>query len=354
MSQKLRQSTLASMMGKTPKTQQAKKRANKTAVKDKGSNANMEEVSDSFSSEDDQDLVEGRINIDTPIAMTKKGFKELAETLKLRITKDPMKMELAYRLITLDNFLMSASKGVTKETVDAMEQEAAKNAGGNGSGQDGTPLFFKGDLSNTIMVNGIDQIQQMMRANTWHRGLLSLFGGNGIHVADVWVVKKVDNKVVSALVKFSTRFQKIMAMAVFNEERAKMANDMPPRECRINARDAFPREQMQAVKECYSRGYQLKKAGKVDSYRIHNTGAGSPTFEVRSMIEGRRTWGPPPPHTGDTPPMARRPTMTGRRRMEGGEHGIADMEQETEGSDNRRPPPPPVIADVINAAFNAS
>ncbi len=50
MSQKLRQSTLASMMGKTPKTQQAKKRANKTAVKDKGSNANMEEVSDSFSS----------------------------------------------------------------------------------------------------------------------------------------------------------------------------------------------------------------------------------------------------------------------------------------------------------------
>ncbi len=38
----------------------------------------------------------------------------------------------------------------------------------------------------------------------------------------------------------------------------------------------------------------LKKAGKIQSYRIYNTGAEEPTFEVRTQMGGKQIWGPAP------------------------------------------------------------
>jgi hypothetical protein len=55
------------------------------------------------------------------------------------------------------------------------------------------------------------------------------------------------------------------------------------------------------VQEAYNRGYQLKKADKIQAYRIYNQGGDEPVFEVRTGVHGKVTWGPPPPPSGDTP-----------------------------------------------------
>jgi hypothetical protein len=57
---------------------------------------------------------------------------------------------------------------------------------------------------------------------------------------------------------------------------------------------------MEKVQDCYTRGYALKKAGKIQSYRIYNTGAKEPTFEVRTLMGGKQTWGPAPSLSGES------------------------------------------------------
>ena len=96
---------------------------------------------------------------------------------------------------------------------------------------------------------------------------------------------------------------------------------------------------MPAVQACYNRGYQLKLAGTIQAYRIHNTGADQPTFEVRKMVEGKVMWGPAPPPTGETPEAVRRPRREGSSRAGGREETrrpgteLADeVTMETEGA----------------------
>ncbi len=47
---------------------------------------------------------------------------------------------------------------------------------------------------------------------------------------------------------------------------------------------------MARVQACYTKGYAMKKAGQIQSYRIYNTGEGEPTFEVRTLVNGKPTW----------------------------------------------------------------
>jgi hypothetical protein len=87
------------------------------------------------------------------------------------------------------------------------------------------------------------------------------------------------------------------------------------------------------VQEAYNRGYQLKKAGKIQAYRIYNQGGDEPVFEVRTAVDGRATWGPPPPPPGDTPAgKARGRGRQGKeRRTEDVEMGDESVFQQEEG-----------------------
>jgi hypothetical protein len=49
---------------------------------------------------------------------------------------------------------------------------------------------------------------------------------------------------------------------------------------------------MARVQACYTKGYAMKKAGQIQSYRIYNTGEEEPTFEVRTQVNGKPTWMP--------------------------------------------------------------
>ncbi len=81
----------------------------------------------------------------------------------------------------------------------------------------------------------------------------------------------------------------------------------------MNVRDAFPREQMGQVQSAYSRGFQLKKEGKIQAYRVYNQGGKEPVFEVRQEVNGRPSWGPAPARDGDGPASRE----GSQRRMEG-------------------------------------
>jgi hypothetical protein len=115
-----------------------------------------------------------------------------------------------------------------------------------------------------------------------------------------------------------------MAIGAVNYAREQVMECAGKAQCRVNVRDAFPREQIEQVQEAYNRGYHLKKAGKIQAYRVYNHGGDSPVFEVRSMVDGKAVWGPPPPSAGETPAVRQR-TARGRHGEDGGQAG-EDME----------------------------
>jgi hypothetical protein len=133
-------------------------------------------------------------------------------------------------------------------------------------------------------------------------GVTDIFWEAKVMVKDYWVLKKQGDAVVSVLVQTASRYQKILAIAAVNDARDRVAENLGRAQCRVNVRDAFPKEQLEMVQEAYNRGYHLKKAGKIQAYRIYNQGGDEPVFEVRTAINGKTTWGPALPLTGDTPP----------------------------------------------------
>jgi len=226
----------------------------------------------------------------------------------------------------MSNILMKAkAKGNLDEQMDLMEEEQKEKERKENDG----PAFFRGNMSTTIMLNGVDQlVRYNNRKASWSQVIVNLFRGYGVMVMDMWVVKRQGTEVVSVLVKFASRFQKILAMGAINDRRAELSQEIPRQaKVRVNARDAFPKEQLEAVQECYNRGYQMKKSGKITAYRIHNTGGAMPTFEVRRMVEGQQTWGPAPPPTGETPERTRRARSRSQMRR-----ADSDTEMQTEGT----------------------
>jgi len=250
----------------------------------------------------------------THIDMSLATMKMMVDALKLPIGFDPEMMELAYRLLTVNNTLMKVSTEEARQGVEEAEAGAAVVAEGAmaTAEQEKTPRFFRGNMSTTVLVNGVDQIRSYLSAPSWSAGIVRAVRDSGAYVQDVWMVKRQGTEVVSCLVQFSSRFQKLLALAALTDLRMDMQRTMGRVSSnRVNARDAFPREQLDAVKACYNRGYELKKAGLIESYRIYNTGEMSPTFEVRTKKDGKVVWGPPPPRSGETPP----PHLTQRQRL---------------------------------------
>jgi hypothetical protein len=117
---------------------------------------------------------------------------------------------------------------------------------------------------------------------------------------DFWVVKKHNDEVVSVLVQTSSRYQKILAVGAINTARGQVGEGLGRAQCRVNVRDAFPREQMGQVQSAYSRGFQLKKDCKIQAYRVYNQGGEEPVFEVRTEVNGRASCRPAPASDGDT------------------------------------------------------
>ncbi len=236
-------------------------------------------------SESEEDDAVPRPNGKKVLHVTKKGFLEQLSLLNHPLLQDPDGLELAYRCIDLSNLILTRKRAAVEESIREEEEDLEANPDKfrralkgkdktDGKGQDNTPNFFNGDMTDTMMVNGVDQIQQITGASTWNRALHIMLGSNGVYVADIWAVKKdKQNKVVSCLVKFPTRYQKYRGMDIFNDVRMRMEADMERgTRSRINARDAFQQEDMGYVRECYNRGWQLKKDKNIDSYRILNAG----------------------------------------------------------------------------------
>jgi hypothetical protein len=247
------------------------------------------------SSDDDEGKVK-RPARDKVLHITKEEFYEQMVMAKHPIIHDEDRLEKAYRYIDIANSMMEKKTEEKLDRVMAEKQDEmdAKNNNGKADREAG-PAFFRGNMSTTIMLNGVDQIAEKLDSPTWGKAIWDLYRGTGVAVQDVWGVKKENNRVVSVLVKFSTRYQKTAAISIVNEIRADIVNSLPNRtRVRVSARDAFPKDQMEKVQECYTRGYALKKAGKIQSYRIYNTGAEEPTFEVRTLMGGKQIWGPAP------------------------------------------------------------
>jgi hypothetical protein len=156
-------------------------------------------------------------------------------------------------------------------------------------------------MATTIMVNGVDQIVRHRRAKGWSQAVTDLFWEARVMIRDFWVVKKHNDEVVSVLVQTSSRYQKILAVGAVNTARGQVGEGLGRAQCRVNVRDAFPREQMGQVQSAYSRGFQLKKDGKIQAYRVYNQGGEEPVFEVRTEVNGRASWGPAPASDGDAP-----------------------------------------------------
>ena len=292
------------------------------------------------SSEEDEGLE--RPHKDEYIPLCKKEFTAFAKMQKLPIVQDSRKMEVMYRYIDLVNTLMNPEglEAIAGD-VEEMEQELEQQREGQTRRQPGQegPAFFRGNMATTIMLNGIDQLVRYHRQKDvrWNKAIGDLFIGEGVTVLDAWVVKKENNEVVSVLVKFPSRYQKVLAIRAVNDTRDRLEREHKAK-IRVNCRDAFPKDQMPAVQACYNRGYQLKLAGTVQAYRIHNTGADQPTFEVRRMVEGKPMWVPAPPPTGDTPVSSRRPRKEGSSQAGGGQGArrpetklVDEVIMETEG-----------------------
>jgi hypothetical protein len=251
------------------------------------------------SSSEDEETVP-RPNKNKAYAMSKEDFLEKMTLLNHPILQDPDQLELTYRYIDLANSMLrrSGTKLAELAHMEGEELSAPKPA----NRREG-PYFFRGDMSTTIMVNGVDQIVRRRGAKGWSHALTDIFWEARVMVKDFWVVKKQGEAVVSVLVQTASRYQKILAIAAVNEARDKVAEQLGRAQCRVNVRDAFPKDQLEMVQEAYNRGYHLKKAGKIQAYRIYNQGGDEPVFEVRTAANGKTTWGPAPPPTGDTPPL---------------------------------------------------
>ena len=227
---------------------------------------------------------------DKVLPITKEEFYELMLMVKHPIIHDEDRLEKAYRYIDFANSVMEEK---TEERLDQEMEEMQEGDDNDNSKTDKDPghVFFRGNMSTTIMLNGVDQIAEKLNSPTWGKAIWDLYRGTGVGVQDVWAVKKENNRVVSALVKFSSRYQKTAAITIVNDIRADIADSLPSRSrVRVNARDAFPKSQMARVQACYTKGYAMKKAGQIQSYRIYNTGEGEPTFEVRTLVNGKPTW----------------------------------------------------------------
>jgi hypothetical protein len=229
---------------------------------------------------------------DRTLHITKEEFYELMLTVKHPIIHDEDKLEKAYRYIDLANSIMCEKTG-EKVDRDVENMQGEENNDSAKTAKEPGHAFFRGNMSTTIVLNGIDQIADKLNSPTWGRAIWDLYRGTGVGVQDVWAVKKENNRVVSALVKFSSRYQKTSAITIVNAIRADIAASLPGRSrVRINARDAFPKSQMTMVQDCYKRGHAMKKEGQIQSYRIYNTGEEEPTFEVRTQVNGKPTWMP--------------------------------------------------------------
>ena len=290
------------------------KAANKTSsTKRPRINPSSQSADHSLSEGDDDDEVDRPLRGEKML-LSKKELKQLIELSGVEVTD--RYLERMYRYIDLlNNTLKDGGISKLQDQVDSMEEEVAatKKSAADKEG----PPFFRGNMATTIMLNGVEEIRKKKGAETSTQGIIALFKDVGVYVMDVWIVKKEGDRAVSALVKFGSRFQKITALAAVNGFRTGYNRDYTKKNKNaVNARDAFPREQLEAVQACYRRGYELKSSGKIQSYRIFNTGAEQPTFEVRREVDGKSVWGPPPPSTGDTPRLNREDRT---RRMNRGE-----------------------------------
>jgi hypothetical protein len=232
------------------------------------------------------------------MCMSKWDFLQRMTAANHPIIHDQEQLELTYRYIDLANSMLKKSSKRMEEIEDmqdAVDTEAEKRHSKE------SPPFFRGNMSTTVMVNGVDQIVRHRRARGWSQALTDLFWEARVMVRDFWVVKKQNDEVVSVLVQTSSRYQKILAIGAVNEARGMVREGLGRAQCRVNVRDAFPREQMEQVQNAYNRGFQLKKEGKIQAYRVYNQGRNEPVFEVRTEANGKVSWGPAPALGGAEP-----------------------------------------------------
>jgi hypothetical protein len=308
----------------------------------------LADLQETQKSSDEEEAVDAVVEkeVDRPLKSKKMGMSKWDFLQRMTaaghpIIHDQEQLELTYRYIDLANSMLSQPIRRVEEMEDmqnAVDNEAEKTRSKD------SPPFFRGNMATTIMVNGVDQIVRHRRAKGWSQALTDLFWEARVMVKDFWVVKKYNEEVVSVLVQMSSRYQKILAVGAVNMARGQVGEGLGRAQCRVNVRDAFPREQMGQVQSAYSRGFQLKKEGKIQAYRVYNHGGNEPVFEVRQEVNGRPSWGPGPARNGDGP-VSREGSQ---RRMEGtsggeeagreAEEGVqtagTDREQTTEGRDS--------------------
>jgi hypothetical protein len=163
--------------------------------------------------------------------------------------------------------------------------------------------------------------------------LTDLFWEAKVTVRDYWVVKKQGDNVISVLVQTISRYQKIRAIGAISYARDQVNEGLGRAHCRVNVRDAFPKEQLEQVQNAYNRGYQLQKAGKIQAYRIYNQGGEEPVFEVRTTVDGKLTWGLAPPPPGETPTSIERLRKGTNKEQHSEDMDTAGEEAATKGVD---------------------
>jgi hypothetical protein len=287
--------------------------------------ADLQETQSSDEEEVREESVEKEV--DRPMknkkmAMSKWDFLQRMTAAGHPIIHDQEQLELTYRYIDLANSMLSQPIKRAEELEDM--QDTVDNEAERTQNKD-TPPFFRGNMATTIMVNGVDQIVRHRRAKGWSQALTDLFWEARVMIRDFWVVKKHNEEVVSVLVQTSSRYQKIMAVGAVNMARGQVGEGLGRAQCRVNVRDAYPREQMGQVQSAYSRGFQLKKEGKIQAYRVYNQGGKEPVFEVRQEVNGRYSWGPAPARDGDGPA-----SREGSQRRTEGTLGREETGQEAE------------------------
>jgi hypothetical protein len=244
------------------------------------------------SSEDEEGIVRPRK--DKVMSVSKADFMEKMKLVNHPILQDEDQLEMTFRYIDLANSMMKNPGKKMEEMTERLEDQDRVDRR-TSQGRD-EPAFFRGDMATTVMVNGVDQIVRYRRDRGWSQALSGLFWEARVTVRDYWVVKKQGDTVVSVLVQTLSRYHKIRAVEAVNDVRDKISENLGRVQCRVNVRDAFPKGQMVQVQKAYNLGFQMKKEGKIQAYRIYNQGGQEPVFEVRTIKDGKSGWGPAPVH----------------------------------------------------------
>ena len=149
------------------------------------------------------------------------------------------------------------------------------------------------DKSASMILSGVQQIFELtghLEGEFWQDKIVRFFNMKGycVPILDVFPIFQEDGKVQVCMIRFASRFVKILASKIIY--RTKMATATRDLVKDVYSRDAFPKDQVARVKQLNAIAAPLKKDKVINAFRITNFGDNIPVLEMRKIINGVGTW----------------------------------------------------------------